>query len=57
MITRKKIDPKTMSTPSRQFRTSQLTLSVTAAATRQMPRTVNVMAFRCRPEIMVIQNT
>src|SRR3954466_13530076 len=52
MITMKKIDPKTMRTPSRQFSTSQLTFSVTAAATRQMPNTVKKMVLRWRPEIM-----
>ena len=57
MITRKKIDPNTISIPSRQLSTSQLTFSVTAAATRQAPRTVKVIAFRFRPEIMPFQNT
>ena len=57
MITKKKIVPKTISIPSRQFSTSQLMFRVTAAATRQMPRTVNVMAFRWRPEIMVYQDS
>ena len=52
MITRKKIDPNTISIPSRQFSTSQLTFRVTAAATRQMPRTVKVIALRFRPEII-----
>ncbi len=52
VMRRKKIDPKTITTPSRQFSTSQLTLRVTVAATRQIPSTVKKMAFRRRPEIM-----
>ena len=41
-----------MTTPSRQFSTSQLMFSVTAAAIRQMPKTVKKMALRRRPTIM-----
>jgi hypothetical protein len=33
---------------------SQLTFSVTAAATRQIPRTVKKIALRCRPEIIAL---
>ena len=52
MMTRKKMNPSTASTPMRQLSSTQLTLSVTAMATRQMPRTVKKMADRRRPEIM-----
>src|SRR5215468_1871453 len=52
MMTRKKIDPKTMRTLSRQLMSSQPTFSVTAAATRQIPRMVKKMARRCRPLII-----
>ena len=36
----------------RQLSTTQLTLSVTASATRQMPRTVKKMTDRRRPLII-----
>ena len=53
MMTRKKIEPSAMTTPSRQLMTSQLTLSATATATRQIPKTVKKMARRWRPEIIM----
>ena len=53
MMTRKKIRPRTARTPSCQLSTIQLTFSVTAIATRQMPRTVKKMTDRRRPLIMV----
>ncbi len=52
MMSRKKMTPRTASTPRCQLRTIQLTLSVTASATRQMPRTVKKMTDRRRPLIM-----
>ena len=44
--------PRRASTPCRQLRSTQLTLSVTASATRQMPRTVKKMTDRRRPLII-----
>ena len=44
--------PSTIRTLRRQLSTIQLMLSVTARATRQMPRTVKKMTDRRRPLIM-----
>src|SRR3954469_4879777 len=52
MISRKKMTPRIARTPRRQFRTIQLTFSVTARTTMQMPRTVKKMTDRRRPLIM-----
>src|SRR5262245_36412437 len=52
MMTRKKIEPKTIRTPSRQLISSQPMFRVTAAATRQIPRMVKKIALRLRPEII-----
>src|SRR6476620_1572092 len=52
MISRKKMTPRIASTPVRQLRTTQLTLSATARATRQIPRTVKKITDRRRPLII-----
>ena len=44
--------PRIARTPRRQLSTTQLTFSVTARTTRQMPRTVKKMTDRRRPLIM-----
>ena len=49
--------PRIARTPRRQLRTIQLTFSVTARTTRQMPRTVKKMTDRRRPLIMAIKDT
>jgi hypothetical protein len=53
MISTKKMTPRIASTPRRQLRTIQLTLSATARATRQIPNAVKKMTDRRRPLIMV----
>src|SRR4051794_27353282 len=54
MIIMKKMNPSSARIPSRQFRISQLTFSVTAMATRQMPKMLKKIAFRCRGEITLL---
>src|SRR3954452_19139351 len=52
MTNRKKMTPSIASTPMRQLSSTQLTLSATAMATRQMPNTVKKITERRRPRIM-----
>jgi hypothetical protein len=52
MMTRKKMRPRSASTPRFQLITSQPTFSATAMATRQIPRTVKKMTDRRRPLII-----
>ena len=49
--------PRIASTPVRQLSTIQLTLSVTAIATRQMPKTVKKITDRRRPRNHAKKNT
>ena len=54
MMSGKKMIPSTVRTLRRQLRITQLMFSVTARATRQMPRTVKKMTDRRRPLVVTV---